>query len=89
MDDELRKSYDAYVNQGLMLMLTAAKQGLFEEVITLESEETRVLDLAYNKFLLEAVAYRTQRAKELNETAQRNALLGYSLMGAALLWRQF
>ena len=83
LDDDLRKSYDAYVNQGLMLMLTAAKQGLFEEVITLESEETRVLDLAYNKFLLEAVAYRTQRAKDLNETAHKNALLGYSLMGGS------
>ncbi|WP_409160816.1 methyl-accepting chemotaxis protein [Pectobacterium sp. B2J-2] len=83
LDDDLRKSYDAYVNQGLMLMLTAAKQGLFEEVISLESEETRVLDLAYNKFLLEAVAYRTQRAKELNETAHKNALLGYSLMGGS------
>ncbi|KHS93221.1 chemotaxis protein [Pectobacterium brasiliense] len=83
LDGDLRKSYDAYVNQGLMLMLTAAKGGLFEEVITLESEETRVLDLAYNKFLLEAVAYRTQRAKELNETAHKNALLGYSLMGGS------
>ncbi|WP_224555651.1 methyl-accepting chemotaxis protein [Pectobacterium versatile] len=83
LDGDLRKSYDAYVSQGLMLMLTAAKQGLFEEVITLESEETRVLDLAYNKFLLEAVAYRTQRAKELNETAHTNALLGYSLMGGS------
>ncbi|WP_431890447.1 methyl-accepting chemotaxis protein [Pectobacterium colocasium] len=83
LDGDLRKSYDAYVNQGLMLMLTAAKQGLFEEVITLESEETRVLDLAYNKYLLEAVAYRTQRAKELNETAHKNALLGYSLMGGS------
>ncbi|RJL54668.1 methyl-accepting chemotaxis protein [Pectobacterium carotovorum] len=83
LDGDLRKSYDAYINQGLMLMLTAAKEGLFEEVITLESEETRVLDLAYNKFLLEAVAYRTQRAKELNETAHKNALLGYSLMGGS------
>ncbi|QQG29973.1 Tar ligand binding domain-containing protein [Pectobacterium carotovorum] len=83
LDSDLRKSYDAYVNQGLMLMLTAAKQGLFEEVITLESEETRVLDLAYNKYLLEAVAYRTQRAKELNEIAHKNALLGYSLMGGS------
>ncbi|MEI7200409.1 methyl-accepting chemotaxis protein [Pectobacterium parvum] len=83
LDGDLRKSYDAYVNQGLMLMLTAAKQGLFEEVITLESEETRVLDLAYNKFLLEAVAYRTQRAKDLNETAHKNTLLGYSLMGGS------
>ncbi|MBN3082741.1 methyl-accepting chemotaxis protein [Pectobacterium jejuense] len=83
LDGDLRKSYDAYVNQGLMLMLTAAKEGLFEEVITLESEETRVLDLAYNKFLLEAVAYRTQRAKDLNETAHKNALLGYSLMGGS------
>ncbi|AYH01074.1 HAMP domain-containing protein [Pectobacterium parmentieri] len=83
LDEDLRKSYDAYVNQGLMLMLTAAKQGLFEEVITLESEETRILDLAYNKYLLEAVAYRTQRAKELNETAHKNALLGYSLMGSS------
>lgn len=83
LDGDLRKSYDAYVNQGIMLMLTAAKQGLFEEVITLESEETRVLDLAYNKFLLEAVAYRTQRAKDLNETAHKNALLGYSLMGGS------
>ncbi|KFX07979.1 chemotaxis protein [Pectobacterium betavasculorum] len=83
LDADLRKSYDAYVNQGLMLMLTAAKQGLFEEVITLESEETRVLDLTYNKFLLEAISYRTQRAKELNETAHKNALLGYSLMGGS------
>lgn len=83
LDGDLRKSYDAYVNQGIMLMLTAAKQGLFEELITLESEETRVLDLAYNKYLLEAVAYRTQRAKELNETAHKNALLGYSLMGGS------
>ncbi|KHN53563.1 methyl-accepting chemotaxis protein [Pectobacterium fontis] len=83
LDGDLRKSYDAYINQGLMLMMTAAKQGLFEEVITLESEETRVLDLAYNEFLLKAVDYRTQRAKELNETAHKNALLGYSLMGGS------
>ncbi|MEH2920956.1 methyl-accepting chemotaxis protein [Samsonia erythrinae] len=85
LDDDLRQSYDAYVNQGLIPMLNAAKQGLFEEVITLESEETRVLDLAYNKFLLKAVAYRTQRAKSLNETAQANSLLGYSLMGGSFV----
>ncbi|MEH0832455.1 methyl-accepting chemotaxis protein [Pectobacterium cacticida] len=85
LDKDLRKSYDAYVNQGILLMLNAAKQGLFEEVITLESEEIRVLDSAYNKLLLEAVAYRTQRAKALNETAHKNTLLGYSLMASGFV----
>ncbi|PWC22115.1 methyl-accepting chemotaxis protein [Brenneria roseae subsp. roseae] len=83
LDADLRKAYDEYVNHGIMPMLTSAKEGLFEEVITLESEETRVLDLAYNKPLLEAVAYRTQRAKDLNDTAHANAILGYTLTGVS------
>lgn len=83
LDADLRKTYDAYVNQGIMQMLESAKEGLFEEVITLESEETRLLDLTYNKPLLEAMAYRTQRANDLNNTAQANSLLGYTLMGGS------
>ncbi|WP_409307279.1 methyl-accepting chemotaxis protein [Pectobacterium sp. B1J-3] len=83
LDADLRKAYDDYVNNGITPMINAAKSGLFEEVITLESEESRVLDLAYNKPLLDAVAYRNLRSKELNSTAHANALLGYSLMGGS------
>ncbi|MCL2899798.1 methyl-accepting chemotaxis protein [Brenneria tiliae] len=83
LDASLRKAYDDYINQGVMPMLASAKEGLFEEVISHESEFTRVLDLAYNKPLLEAVGYRNQRANELNSTAQDNATLGYALMGAS------
>ncbi|RBP56982.1 methyl-accepting chemotaxis sensory transducer with TarH sensor [Brenneria salicis ATCC 15712 = DSM 30166] len=83
LDADLRKTYDAYVNQGIMQMLESAKEGLFEEVITLESEETRVLDLTYNKPLREAMTYRIQRANNLNNTAQANSLLGYTLMGVS------
>ena len=83
LDEGLNKAYDAYLNQGIQPMLNAAKKGLFEEVISLESEDTRMLDAEYNKPLLAAFAYRTQRAQDLNQTAHANAMLGYALMGVS------
>ncbi|MBJ7220386.1 MULTISPECIES: methyl-accepting chemotaxis protein [unclassified Brenneria] len=82
-DVELRNAYEAYVNQGIMPLIDSAKEGLFEEVLSHESEETRRLDLAYNIPLAQALDYRVQRAQSLNEAAQENALRGYSLMGAS------
>lgn len=70
LEPELNKAYNDYVEKGIMPMLKAAKDGYFEEILTHESEEVRVLDEAYNKPLLKAIAFRTERAKRL--IAMRN-----------------
>ncbi|QTF07950.1 HAMP domain-containing protein [Brenneria izadpanahii] len=85
LDAELRKAYDAYVNQGILPLINSAKEGLFEEVLSHETEETSKLDLAYNIPLDKAIGYRMQHARSLNETAHNNAILGYSLMGASFV----
>ncbi|MBX9444450.1 methyl-accepting chemotaxis protein [Dickeya chrysanthemi] len=83
LEPELNKAYNEYVEKGIMPMLKAAKDGYFEEILTHESEEVRVLDEAYNKPLLKAIAFRTERAKALNNNAQHQAMLGYILMAVS------
>ncbi|WP_042871332.1 methyl-accepting chemotaxis protein [Dickeya poaceiphila] len=80
LEPELNKAYNDYIEKGIMPMLKAAKDGYFEEILTHESEEVRVLDEAYNKPLLKAIALRTERAKALNSSAQYEAVMGYTLM---------
>lgn len=83
LEPELNKAYNDYVEKGIMPMLKAAKDGYFEEILTHESEEVRVLDEAYNKPLLKAIAFRTERAKTLNSNAQYQAMMGYTLMAVS------
>ncbi|WKV53041.1 methyl-accepting chemotaxis protein [Dickeya fangzhongdai] len=83
LEPELNKAYNDYVGKGIMPMLKAAKDGYFEEILTHESEEVRVLDEAYNKPLLKAIAFRTERAKALNSNAQYQAMMGYTLMAVS------
>lgn len=83
LDTGLTKAYQDYIKQGIEPMMASAKDGLFEEVLSHEAEEVRVLDANYNKPLLDAVAYRTERAQQLNKIATENATLGYALMGAS------
>ncbi|WOX99997.1 methyl-accepting chemotaxis protein [Dickeya fangzhongdai] len=83
LEPELNKAYNDYVEKGIMPMLKAAKDGYFEEILTHESEEVRVLDEAYNKPLLKAIAFRTERAKALNSNAQYQAMMGYTLMAVS------
>ncbi|MCW2481865.1 methyl-accepting chemotaxis protein [Candidatus Symbiopectobacterium sp. NZEC135] len=83
LDAGLTKAYEDYIKQGITPMMASAKDGLFEEVLSHEAEEVRVLDANYNKPLLDAVAYRTERAQQLNKIATENATLGYALMGAS------
>ncbi|WFN57537.1 methyl-accepting chemotaxis protein [Dickeya lacustris] len=85
LEPELNKAYSEYVEKGIMPMLKAAKDGYFEEILNHESEEVRVLDEAYNKPLLKAIAFRTERAKNLNNDAQHQAMLGYTLMAASFI----
>ncbi|MBU9840334.1 Tar ligand binding domain-containing protein [Rahnella aceris] len=85
LDEPLKKAYDAYLTQGMAPMLESAKQAHFEEVISQEAETVRGLDLANNVPLLAAIAYRTQTANTINDKAQRNAVLGYTLMGGGFL----
>lgn len=66
-------------------MLESAKQAHFEEVISQEAETVRNLDLANNIPLLAAIAYRTETANAINDKAQRNAVLGYTLMAGGFL----
>ena len=85
LDEPLKKSYNAYMTQGMLPMMDSAKQAHFEEVISQEAETVRELDQANNTPLLAAIAYRTETANKINDQAQRNATLGYGLMGGAFL----
>ncbi|MGL9721678.1 methyl-accepting chemotaxis protein [Symbiopectobacterium sp.] len=83
LDARLTKAYEDYIKQGITPMMASAKDGLFEEVLSYDAEEVRVLDANYNKSLLDAGAYHTERAQQLNKIATENATLGYALMGAS------
>ncbi|HHH1927146.1 TPA: methyl-accepting chemotaxis protein [Yersinia enterocolitica] len=85
LDGPLKKAYEQYRDDGMKLMLEATKEGHFEEVISLEAEKLNQLDDAYNEPLLKAVKYRTERANEINQSAQQEARLGYMLMGGAFI----
>ncbi|EPS8491218.1 methyl-accepting chemotaxis protein [Yersinia enterocolitica] len=85
LDGPLKKTYEQYRDDGMKLMLEATKEGHFEEVISLEAEKLNQLDDAYNEPLLKAVKYRTERANEINQSAQQEARLGYMLMGGAFI----
>jgi len=85
VDPLLQQTYDNYIKQGIVPMQQAANDGKFDQVIAMEAGTVRLLDLAYNKPLLEAVGIRTQRAKNLNEIAHANIFRGYTLMGFSLL----
>ncbi|MBS0054546.1 methyl-accepting chemotaxis protein [Yersinia sp. Marseille-Q3913] len=85
LDGPLKKAYEQYRDDGMKLMLDATKEGHFEEVISLEAEKLNQLDSAYNEPLLKAVKYRTERATQINQTAQQEARLGYILMGGAFI----
>ncbi|CNK77453.1 methyl-accepting chemotaxis protein [Yersinia mollaretii] len=85
LDGPLKKAYEQYRDDGMKLMLDATKEGHFEEVISLEAEKLNQLDSAYNEPLLKAVKYRTERANQINQTAQQEARLGYLLMGGAFI----
>ncbi len=76
LDGPLKKAYEQYRDDGMKLMLEATKEGHFEEVISLEAEKLNQLDDAYNEPLLKAVKYRTERANEINQSAQQEASAG-------------
>ncbi|MBU9810128.1 Tar ligand binding domain-containing protein [Rahnella sp. C60] len=85
IDEPLKKAYDDYLTKGMAPMLESARQAHFEEVISQEAETVRSLDLANNIPLLAAIAYRTETANAINDKAQHNAVLGYTLMGGGFL----
>lgn len=85
LDEPLKKAYGDYMTKGMSPMLESARQAHFEEVISQEADTVRGLDLANNVPLLAAIAYRTETANAINDKAQRNAILGYSLMAGGFL----
>ncbi|PKE29067.1 methyl-accepting chemotaxis protein [Rahnella sp. AA] len=85
LDEPLKKAYNDYLSKGMTPMLESARQAHFEEVISQEADTVRGLDLANNVPLLAAIAYRTETANAINDQAQRNAILGYTLMGGGFL----
>lgn len=85
LDAPLKNAYEQYRNEGMKLMLEATKEGHFEEVISLEAEKLNPLDDNYTEPLLKALKYRTERANEINQSAQMEARLGYLLMGSAFI----
>ncbi|MBI0529547.1 HAMP domain-containing protein, partial [Dickeya dianthicola] len=85
LDDALQQRYNDYVNNGVRPMLDAVKAGRYDDVVATEWKQTRKLDLAYNEVLLKVVAIRTQRAEALNNGAQQESVLGYSVMAASFV----
>ncbi|WP_034948241.1 methyl-accepting chemotaxis protein [Erwinia oleae] len=83
MDNDLKTRFEAYLNQGLLPMVKAAKDGSFEGVISQETETTRKLDDAYNAILLKAIQIRTERASAINAEAQRETRLSFIMMACA------
>lgn len=83
LDAPMKQRFDAYVEQGLTPMLTAARQGSFEGVIAQETDVTRKLDDQYNQLLLKAIKIRTDRAEAINTQAQHHSRLGFITMAAA------
>ncbi|WP_459176141.1 methyl-accepting chemotaxis protein [Ewingella americana] len=80
LDEPLKKAYDNYLKIGMAPMLESARQAHFEEVISQEADTVRGLDQDNNIPLLTAIAYRTDTANKINQTAQSDAKLGYALM---------
>ncbi|KOC88741.1 methyl-accepting chemotaxis protein [Winslowiella iniecta] len=83
LDAPLKQHFEAYINQGLLPMLNAARQGSFEGIIAQETDVTRKLDNQYNDVLLKAIKIRTDRAEAINTQAQQHARLGFIMMAAA------
>ncbi|TKI06371.1 HAMP domain-containing protein [Martelella alba] len=83
LEPTLKRAYDDYLKQGLLPMQTAVANGQFDAALALEADKVRLLDNAFNKPLLAAVAFRTEYARGLNEAARHDALRGYTLMGGA------
>lgn len=83
LDAPLKAGFNAYLNQGLIPMLKAAKQGSFEGVISQETDVTRKLDDQYNQVLLKAIKIRTARAEAINQQASTQSHLGFIIMGVA------
>ncbi|WP_165462366.1 methyl-accepting chemotaxis protein [Atlantibacter sp.] len=83
LDGELKARFDAYI-QGMQPMIKFAKNGMFEAIITHESEKVRALDSAYNAVLLKAIAIRMERAKTLGIEAETRTTWGVMAMMVAL-----
>ncbi|ANI31603.1 chemotaxis protein [Yersinia entomophaga] len=86
LDIPLKKAYEQYRSEGMMPMLDASQQGHFEEVISLEAEKLKQLDMAYNEPLLASINYLAEQANQINQSAKQGARLGYILMGGAFIF---
>ncbi|CNE33705.1 methyl-accepting chemotaxis protein [Yersinia nurmii] len=86
LDIPLKKAYEQYRSEGMMPMLDASQQGHFEEVISLEAEKLKQLDMAYSEPLLAAINYRAEQADLINQSAKQETRLGYILMGGAFIF---
>lgn len=82
LDGELTTRFNAYFD-GMQPMLKYAKNGMFEAIINHENEQARVLDSAFNEYLLKAIQIRSDRAARLGEQAHQRTQLGLIFMAGA------
>ncbi|WP_279052147.1 methyl-accepting chemotaxis protein [Cedecea davisae] len=83
LDKALQDDFAAYLEKGMKPMLKFAKNGMFEAIITHESEVVRKLDNDYSDKLQKAVAIRTERANLLRTEAESRTRLSVALMAGA------
>lgn len=85
LDKELQDEFAAYLEKGMKPMLKFAKNGMFEAIITHESEVVRKLDSDYGANLNKAVSIRTERANSLTAQADSRTRTSVALMAGAFV----
>ncbi|SQC93475.1 Ribose and galactose chemoreceptor protein [Cedecea neteri] len=83
LDKGLQDEFATYLEKGMKPMLKFAKNGMFEAIITHESEVVRKLDSDYGANLQKAVSIRTERANALREQADNRTRTSVALMAGA------
>ncbi len=83
LDKVLQDDFAAYLEKGMKPMLKFAKNGMFEAIITHESEVVRKIDGDYDAKLQQAVNIRTDRANALRALADSRTRTSVALMAGA------
>lgn len=82
---ELIRSYQSYLQQGVIATMNAIQAKEYDQALKLETYKVRDLDLVFNKPLLQVIASRSQHAQQMNATAQHNATLSSQIMGGLFM----
>ncbi|MEH2921772.1 methyl-accepting chemotaxis protein [Samsonia erythrinae] len=85
LDEDILKAYVNYRDNAILTMQKAAKDGGFEDIITLENSLARTLDEAFSIPVRKKVSELTKAAQAINQWAEENAKLGNGMMAGSFV----